>query len=117
MEPSSNQIETLVERVEAYASTSFELSKLRVVEQSIPVVTLIASKLSVIAVLAFFSVLLTIGLALFLGELMGKSYYGFFAVAGFYLVLGIILQLFLSTWIRKPISDLFISKFIQPDNL
>lgn len=117
MEPSPNQIELLVERVEAYASTSFELSKLRIVEQGIPVVTLIVSKLSVIAVLALFAVLLTIGMALFLGELMGKTYYGFFVVAGFYLLLGIILQLFLSSWIRKSVSDLFISKFIQPDNL
>jgi len=117
MEPTSNLIESLVERAEAYASISFELSKLRVVEQSIPVVTLMVSKLSVIAVMAFFAVLTSIGMALLLGELMGKSYFGFFAVGGFYLVLGILLQLFLGSWIRKSVSDLFISKFIQPDNL
>jgi len=115
MEPTSNLIESLVERAEAYTSTTFELSKLRLVEHSIPAVTSILSKLSVIAVLTLFSVFLTIGLALLLGELLGKSYYGFLAIAAFYLVLGIILQLYLSNWIRKPVSDLIINKFTQSD--
>lgn len=108
-----SQIEQLVERIEAYGRTTYELSKLKVLETTIHVATSFLSRLSVIVMISFFVLILNIGLALWLGELMGKVYYGFFIVAGFYLVAGVLSNMFLHKWIKKPISSFFIKQALQ----
>lgn len=113
MEIPASQIESLFERVEAYSKTSYELSKLKTVEMFTLVVTELVSRLSAIIMLSLFALVLNIGIALLLGELLGKSYYGFFIVAAFYLVAGIVLHFFLHQWIKKPVSEIIITHAIQ----
>ncbi len=113
MEQPTSQIETLVERIEAYGKTTYELSKLKVLETTIHVATSFLSRISVIVMISLFVLILNIGLAIWLGELLGKMYYGFFIVAGFYLFAGILLNMFLHKWIKKPISSFFIKQALQ----
>jgi len=54
-----------------------------------------------------------IGVALFLGDLLGKNYYGFFIVGAFYLVAAVIAHFFFSHWIKKPFSNLIITQTLQ----
>ncbi|OFY91885.1 MAG: hypothetical protein A3K10_05805, partial [Bacteroidetes bacterium RIFCSPLOWO2_12_FULL_31_6] len=77
-------IEPLFERAEAYGKTSYELIKLKAVDKTSDVLSTFVSRGAVILVLSMFIVIVNIGIALFLGDLLGKSYYGFFCVAGFY---------------------------------
>ncbi len=109
----SSQIEILIERIEAYGKTTYELSKLKVLETTIHVATSFLSRLSVIVMISFFILILNIGVAIWLGELLGKMYYGFFIVAAFYLVAGVVLNIFLHKWIKKPISSFFIKQALQ----
>jgi membrane-bound ClpP family serine protease len=113
METPSSSIESLFERVEAYGKTTIELSKLKALETTTTVATSMASRLIVFMMIAFFVLVLSIGVALFLGDLLEKTYYGFFIVAAFYLILGLILHYNLSKWINKPIGNFFISQFLQ----
>ncbi len=113
METPAASIESLFERAEAYSKTTYELSKLKSLETTTLVVTTLISRLSVVVMISVFALLSTIGIALLLGDLLGKSYYGFFIVAAFYLVAGIILYFFLQSWIRKPVSDLIITQALQ----
>src|SRR5688500_17060890 len=113
METPASLIESLFERVEAYSKTSYELSKLKSLETTTVVVTSLISRLSVILMISVFALVLNIGIALLLGELLGKAYFGFFIVAAFYLVAGIVLHLFLHRWIKKPVSDLIITQALQ----
>jgi len=113
METTARIFETLYEKAEAYGKTTYELSKLKVLETTTVVVTSLVSRLSVILMLSMFALVFNIGIALLLGELIGKSYYGFFIVAAFYLIAGIILHFFLHKWIKKPLSDLIISQALQ----
>jgi len=113
METPVNLIESLFERVEAYSKTSYELSKLKLLETTILVVSAFLPRVSVIIMITLFALVLNIGVALFLGELLGKSYYGFFVVAAFYLLAGLILHLFLYKWIKKPVSNLIIKQALQ----
>ena len=113
METPSNLIEQLYERSEAYAKTSIELAKLKALETTTRVVTTMIWRLSVIIMMSLCVLVLNIGIALWLGELLGKSYYGFFIVAAFYLVAGLILHFFLHHWIKKPVSDLIITQALQ----
>ncbi|HEY6503715.1 MAG TPA: hypothetical protein VIZ28_07075 [Chitinophagaceae bacterium] len=113
MESPASLIESLFEKAEAYGKTTIELTKLRALETTTIVATSLVWRLSVIITIALFILVLTIGIALLLGDLLGKSYYGFFIVAAFYLVAGIVLYYFLHKWIQKPVSDLIIKQVLQ----
>lgn len=113
METPADLIESLVEQAEAYGKTTYELSKLKILEAITIVVTSLISRLIVIFAASLFILVLSIGIALFLGELIGKSYYGFFIVAAFYFLATIIMKLFLQKWIKKPVSDLIIVEALQ----
>ena len=113
METPANLIESLIERAEVYGKTTYELSKLKLLETTINVVTSLVPRLSVIIMISLFALVLNIGIALFLGELIGKSYYGFFIVAGFYLLAAIVLHFFLHKWTKKPISEFIIKQALQ----
>ena len=113
METPAGLIETLFEQGEVYAQTSLKLVKLKSLETTTIVVTTLISRLSVIGIIVLFVLVLSLGVALWLGDLLGKSYYGFFIVAAFYLVAVIVLHFFLSKWIKKPIGDLIITLALQ----
>lgn len=113
METPESQIESLFTRLEAYSKTTIELSKLKLLETTTIIVTALVPRLSVIIMLSLFALVLNIGIALYLGELLGKVYYGFFIVAGFYLIAGIVLHLFLHKWIKKPLSEFIINQALQ----
>ena len=113
METTANSIEALYERAEAYGKTTYELSKLRLLETTNTVVTSLIARLSTILMISMFSFVLSIAVALWLGDILGKAYYGFFIVAGFYLLAGIVLHFFLHTWVKKPISELIIKQALQ----
>lgn len=113
METPIGSIESLFEKVESYSKTTYELSKLKLLETITIVITSMLPRMGVIMMMSLFALVLNIGIALYLGELLGKSYYGFFIVAGFYLIAGIVLHFFLHQWIKKPVSDLIIKQALQ----
>lgn len=113
METTANSIESLFEKAEAYGKTTYELSKLKLLETTNIVVTSLVARLSTILMISMFSFVFSIAVALWLGDILGKAYYGFFIVAGFYLLAGIVLHFFLHSWVKKPISELIIKQALQ----
>ena len=113
METPADSIESLFERAEAYGKTTYELSKLKLLETTNTVVTSLIARLSTILMIAMFSFVLSIAVALWLGDILDKAYYGFFIVAGFYLLAGIVLHFFLHRWVKTPISELIIKQALQ----
>ena len=108
MDTTPTLIESLFERIEKLGETTIELSKLRAMEMTTKVLTSFISRLVAFMVFGMFLILFSIGFALMLGEWLQKPHYGFFIVAGFYFVLGIILYFFLPKWLQKPIIELII---------
>jgi len=113
METPADSIESLFERAETYGRTTFELSKLKLLETTNIVVTSLIARLSTILMVAMFSFVLSIAVALWLGDILGKAHYGFFIVAGFYLLAGLVLHFFLHRWVKTPISELIIKQALQ----
>jgi len=109
MEDKATPIESLFERAEAYGKTSLNLLKLKTIDKTSELIALVISWFIIIIVVALFFIVLTIGIALWLGEVLGKSYYGFFIVSGIYAILGIVFVL----WGRKPILNSIVSKMIK----
>jgi hypothetical protein len=113
MEESPNLLESLLEKVENYSVTTYELSKLKILEITTSVVTTLISRLIVLFMFFIFVVVLNIGIALLLSDWLGKIYYGFFIIAAFYLVAVIVLHRYLNSWIKKYLSDLIIAQSLR----
>jgi hypothetical protein len=116
MENKEKPLETLIERVEAFGKTSIELFKLKTIDKTSEIVSGLASWFVVIILVSMFFMILNIGIALWIGEMLGKSYYGFFILSGFYAVLAIIIQIFSNRWIRKPVRNSIISQLDNSTN-
>lgn len=106
-------IETLFEKAENYSKTSLELLKLSAIDKSADVASSFAVRFVIITIIAIFTLVTNIGVALWLGEQLGKSYYGFFAVAVFYLIVAILLYLFRNEWIKTPTSNSIIESMMK----
>ena len=113
MESNSSPFATLFEKAEAYSKSSIELFKLEAIDKSADVVSSLVSRLAVFLAMTLFIIIISIGLALWAGELLGKTYYGFFAVAGFYVILAILLRSIRREWIKKPVSNSIISQMLK----
>lgn len=113
METPVGLMENLSESVEAYSITTFELAKLKALQTTSVVASSLVSRLSVVLAVSLFALVFNIGIALWLGDLLGKNYYGFFVVAAFYLVAAAVLHYFLPRWIRRTIGDLIIKEALD----
>ncbi len=113
MSNNATAIETLFEKAGDYGKVSMELFKLQAIDKSAEVLSALASKLVVTIVVALFTLSVNIGLALWIGELLGKVYYGFFIVAGFYAVIATLCYIFRRQWIKDPVSTTIIRKMMM----
>jgi hypothetical protein len=113
MEDNGKLLESLFERATEYGKTSFDLVKLKALDQTTDLVSSLVPS-SVVFLLVFtFLLFLNLGLALWLGDILGKTFYGFFVVAAFYIVVGIIIRFFLHDWIKRRVGDYFISHVLK----
>jgi fatty acid desaturase len=113
MEENANLIESLLERATEYGKTSYELVKLKALEKTSDVVSTIIPHSVVFIFIMTFLVFLSLGLSLWLGEILGKIYYGFIVVAAFYGLLGFVLHFFMHKWLKKIIGNYFIKKVLE----
>ena len=90
-----NLMESLLERLTEYGKTSFELVKLNVVDKASDGISSLATQTIIRATVACFVLFVNLGLAFWIGDLLGKTYYGFLAVAGFYALIAFVLQFFI----------------------
>jgi len=113
MDEQSELIESLIEKGEQYGKTTLELLKLKTLDKSADVASNLVSWLIVAIFAVLFFLILNVGIALWLGELLGKSYLGFFAVSGFYALLAIVFALFRKRLIKDPVSNSIISQVLE----
>jgi hypothetical protein len=112
-EDKTGVLESLIERAEAYGKTTFDLLKLKSVDKTANVVSSAVSRIVACVLLLMFLGIASIGVALWLGEIMGKVYYGFFCVAGFYGICGLVLYLARDNFIRKSVNDSIIESALN----
>ncbi len=113
MENQESTVELLIDRVKGYAETRIDLLRLKAIDKSTSFLSLLISMIVVILVGFIAFLVLSIGIALLLGDLLGKSYYGFFIVAGFYLITGLVLYLFKDKVLKVPMANSMIKKLMD----
>ena len=104
-ETSKEVLESLFNRTTDYIETGLNLVKLKAVKKTSEIVSNVVSKIVLCIIFTFFILMVNIGIGLWLGEILHKNYYGFFALAGIYLIIGLIFFAGRSTWLRTPIAN------------
>jgi|SRR6185369_5501265 len=113
MNDPAKAIETLFEKAGDYGKTTIELFKLNAIDKSAEVVSALTIRLAIGLVCACSVFILSIGLALWIGELLGKLYYGFFVIAGCYVLLVSLLYIFRRQWIKDPVNNSIIIQMLK----
>ncbi len=113
MENNRSSIESLVERTRNYIETRIDLLKLKAIDKSSGFISVLITYLVVFVVFVLFFMLFNVALALLIGDLLGKSYYGFFIVAALYAVIGFILLKNREKWVKKPVINMMVKELID----
>jgi hypothetical protein len=113
MEDIKNSLDSLLDSAEEYGKTSIELLKLKTLDKTSDVASTIISRAIAIFILFMFFLIITIGIAIWLGEIIGKYSYGFFIVAAFYGLTGIILFFFMHKRIKTLINNSIIKQIFK----
>ena len=106
-------MEAILQKAGEYLETRIELIRLQTVNKSSDLLSHILTQFILITLLILFFLMVNIGLALWVGDVLGKLYYGFFIVAGLDGVVGLIFFLLRKSWLKEPINNLMVRKLLD----
>ncbi len=106
-------IGTLIDKSKDFLETKIEIARLKTISKSADILSTVVVMVSMLFIGTLVIILLSIGLALFLGSLMGSNHDGFFAVGGFYAIILLVLYTQRHRWIKTPISRELINKMLK----
>ncbi len=112
-EDKANLIELLLEKASEYGKSTYELLKLKTIDKTSDVVSSFIPHSLFFIIVGIFLLFLNLGLALWLGDILGKAFYGFLVVAGFYFVTGIVIHFFMHKWLKKVICNYIIKLLLK----
>jgi len=116
MEEHATMFESLVDRAETYAKTNIDLLKLKATDKvSDTVSSVVVNVIYVFLALLIFP-MLNFGAAIWISEEIGVSYSGFFIVAGFYILVFILVFAFRKKLIGDPVKNAIISSMLYNKN-
>ncbi|MEX0988508.1 MAG: hypothetical protein WD052_13600 [Bacteroidales bacterium] len=113
MENNVKMLESLIEKAEDYGKSGIELVKLKVVDKTSEIISSMIPYTVVFLLIASFLIFLNLGLAFWLGDILGKTYFGFFIVAAFYILTGSIFYLFFHKRIKSYICNSLINNMLK----
>lgn len=113
MKDNENLIESLMERAAEYGTQSFELVKLKTLDKTSDIVSSIIPHSVTFVLIASFTIFVNFGLAFWLGDIIGNTFYGFFIVAAFYGIIGIIFHFFIHNLIKRKVSNYIIKQVLK----
>jgi len=113
MEDNTKSIESLLEKVADYGKTTYDLARLKTLDKTSDVASSLIPHSIVFVLFASFMLFANFGLAFWLGEILGNNYYGFFVVAAFYVILGLILHFFFHKRIKNLVWNYIIKQVLK----
>lgn len=96
-----------------YAQTQSKLLKYRAIQSGAEFVSSLIAKLVVVLLMFSFIIFLNIGLAFWIGDLLGHTYYGFFIMAGAYGLIGLLIHIFRNKWMKTPLNNLIVRNILK----
>lgn len=111
MQSPLDNIEALFDKSKEYMETQMEILRLKAIDKSTAMISSLATRLIYITIFMIALFLLNIALGFWLGEILGKVYYGFFCLAAFYFIVGLIIFAIRKNSVGNPIRNALIDKF------
>lgn len=111
-QPTITLIESLFDRSKEYARNRFDLYKLKAIDKTSSVAASIIAGVALFVVLFIFFIVFNIGLALLIGDLLGKAYLGFLILAAIYAIAGFVLFKGRNKFFKTPVAQMLIRKFL-----
>ena len=115
MEEKKTPVEVLLERGQAYIKTSVQLFKFKTTDKVAEILSNLTSGLIILILVTLLFINLNIGIALLIGDLLGKIWMGFLILSGFYCLVGILIYIFRNSWIKKPVSNSVIKLLLKEE--
>jgi hypothetical protein len=109
----SENISALLTDTGKYIEAKTELWKLKAADKTTEVAASLASQLVLMCIVFMVLILLSIALSILIGKWLGEIYYGFFIIAGFYALIGLIIYSSRSKIIKTPLYNLIINKILK----
>jgi len=113
MEDQQNDIDMLLSDAGDYIETRATLWKLKAIESLADVSGELVAGLGMIVITSFVVIIFSIGLALLIGDWLGRGFYGFFIIGGVYGILTLIVYSRRSRWLKDPFSNMLIRKILK----
>ena len=115
METTKTRINDLAGNIQEYIETRIDIVKLDAVDTGASAASSMVSW-ALISIIAFITLfLLTIGGAIAIGYMLENFAYGFLILAGFYMLVAIVIYANRENWIRKPLVKSIVKNIYEND--
>ncbi|MEO6637467.1 MAG: hypothetical protein ABIN25_04280 [Ginsengibacter sp.] len=113
VEDNPTGLEELFSKLKDYAETKVDLVKLIAINKVSGFMSTVISMIILLMILFTTILCITIGLAIWIGYLLGAVYYGFFIIAALYLIIGLVLYSRRGSILKNPVSDRLIKEMMD----
>ncbi len=109
----TENIEAILKDAGRYVEVKSEIFSLKASNKVAETGSALGTILLLSVVLLLGLLLLSVGAGFWLGTILGEIYYGFFIVAGFYFLVGLVLYLSRGSLIKTPLYNSIINKLTR----
>ncbi|HEY5465334.1 MAG TPA: hypothetical protein VIJ95_18920 [Hanamia sp.] len=113
MESKTTDVEELFNKLKEYIETTADLFKLKGIKKASGFFSTFAVTVIFSALLFLIIMLASIGFALLIGTWLGKTYYGFFVMAGVFIIIGLVLYSRRNKSVKTTVSDRLIKELFD----
>ena len=113
MHTAVEHIEQIVSKAGDLAETKMEIWKLRAAGRISETVSSLISLIAIIILAGAALIILSFGVAFWIGKELDNTSYGFFIVGGFYALIGLMVFIFRKDLIKAPLSNLIADKIAK----
>ena len=113
MNNGSNLLESLIGNSKDYVEDRVNLLKLKAVDKSSDLASAILSFIPLVLTFIIVFILLNIGIALLIGDWVGRASWGFLILTGVYIIIALVLFKQRTKWIKIPFANMLIRKFLK----
>lgn len=114
MTDNTTPIATLFDKAEDFGKTTLNLLKLNAIDKSADVISSLISRFAVIMLVVLSVLFISTGVSIWIGKMVGETFYGFLIVGCFYAFSAVFLQVFCQQWLKNCVSNSIIKQMMKP---
>lgn len=113
MENMANTFDGLFNKTTEYLETRVELLRLKTAGKTSDIISSLVSKIVIVGIGCMVMILISIGVAIWLGTVFNRMYLGFFAVGVLYILVALILFFGRSNIVKTRLKDSLIKSLLK----